>query len=182
MQIGDSVLLALFAIEFLATDATHDRRAIATPVTPCSSPPYRQFDFFAGDWDTFDVSAPTAIIARNHVTRMVDSCALREVYEQRDGLRGESFSTYDVTRQVWHQSWVTNRGTLLLLDGGLRGDSMVLTATESHTDGSKSLLRGTWWREGGGVRERAERSLDGGTKWTPVFDIVFRPHRAGSLK
>jgi hypothetical protein len=144
---------------------------------PCSATEYRQFDFFAGDWDTFDVSAPTKLVARNHVTPMVGGCALREVYEQGDGLRGESFSTYDVARHMWHQSWVTNRGALLLLDGKLEGDRMMLSATDRHADGSSSLIRAVWWREGAAVRERAERSRDSGKTWTPVFDIVFRRHR-----
>lgn len=143
----------------------------------CATAEYRQFDFFAGDWDTYDVGAPTRVVARNRVTPMLGGCALREVYEQRDGLRGESFSTYDAARRVWHQSWVTNRGQLLLLDGGLDGDRMVLTGTERSAPGTSSLLRAVWWREAGSVRERAERSLDGGTTWVPLFDIVFRPHR-----
>jgi hypothetical protein len=54
---------------------------------------------------------------------------------------------------------------------------MVLTALERHPAGSAFRLRGTWWREGRAVREQAERSTDGGKTWTPVFDIVFRPHR-----
>src|SRR4051812_31083719 len=87
----------------------------------CTGAAYHEFDFTAGDWDVFDVGTPSTIVARNHITPMADGCALREVYEQRDGLRGESFSVYDSTRKVWHQSWVTNRGTLLLLEGGLRG-------------------------------------------------------------
>jgi hypothetical protein len=53
---------------------------------------------------------------------------------------------------------------------------MVLTGTERAPDGTASLLRGTWWRDGDAVRERAERSRDGGVTWTPVFDIEFRPH------
>jgi hypothetical protein len=142
----------------------------------CDSAEYRQFDFFAGDWDTYDVSDPRKVVARNRVTPMVDGCALREVYEQTDGMRGESFSTYDATRQLWHQSWVTNRGELLLLDGKLEGTRMVLSATERHADGSASLLRGIWWREGTSVRELAERSTNAGKTWTTVFDIVFRPH------
>jgi hypothetical protein len=52
----------------------------------------------------------------------------------------------------------------------------VLTATERHKDGSTSLLRGSWWQEGKDVREKAERSKDGGRTWTTAFDIVFRPH------
>jgi hypothetical protein len=146
---------------------------------PCDDPAYHQFDFFAGDWDTYDVDGPDSIVARNHVTRMVDGCALREVYEQKDGMRGESFSTWDAGRHQWHQSWVTNRGELLLLDGGLDHGRMILTAHVPASDGSASLLRGTWWPEGTTVRERAERSTDGGVTWTMVFDIVFRPHHGG---
>jgi hypothetical protein len=74
--------------------------------------------------------------------------------------------------------WVTNWGSLLLLDGGLEGDRMVLTETEQAKDGTSSLLRGIWHREGAAVRETAERSSDGGKTWNPVFDILFRKHRA----
>jgi len=149
----------------------------APAVSPaCDAAEFHQFDFFAGDWDTYDVSAPAKLVARNHVTPMVGGCALREVYQQNDGMEGESFSTYDRTRHQWHQSWVTNRGELLLLDGGLDGDRMVLTATIPAGSGASTLLRAAWWREGSTVREKAESSADGGTSWTGVFDIVFRPH------
>src|SRR5262249_13862797 len=86
---------------------------------PCSQPEFRQFDFFAGDWDTFDIGSPTKIVARNRVTIVLGGCVIHEAYEQTDGLVGESFSLYDSTSGKWHQSWVTNRGGLLLLDGGL---------------------------------------------------------------
>src|SRR5262249_6372631 len=135
---------------------------------PCSKPEFRQFDFFAGDWDTFDIGSPTKIVARNRVTIVLGGCVIHEAYEQTDGLVGESFSLYDSTSGKWHQSWVTNRGGLLLLDGGLEGNRMVLTATEKGADGTSSLLRGIWWRVGSTVREKAERSKDGGRTWTPV--------------
>jgi hypothetical protein len=168
-HVGSTVVAAFVAMRFLT--------AAPTPAASCTAPAYHEFDFFAGDWDAFDVSAPTKVVARNHVRPMVDGCALREVYEQRDGLRGESFSAYDSTRRVWHQSWVTNHGTLLLLEGGLHAGRMVLTATETHPGAAPTLLRGTWWREGATVRERADRSADGGKSWTPVFDLIFRPHK-----
>ena len=110
---------------------------------------------------------------------MVGGCALREVHTQNDGMVGESFTIYDRSRGVWHQSWVTNRGELLLLEGGLVDGRMVLTAPEKTTDGSVSLLRGIWWTEGTTVRQKAERSTDGGTTWTMVYDIVFKPHGQG---
>ncbi len=151
-------------------------RVPAVPPPPCAATEYHQFDFFVGDWDTYDISAADSIVARNHVTPILGGCALEEVYDQNDGLHGVSISAWDPSRRRWHQTWVTTRGReVLLLNGGLRGGKMVLTASERQPDGSSSLLRGTWWREGAAVRERAERSTDG-REWSVVFDIVFRPH------
>jgi hypothetical protein len=148
------------------------------PAAPCTGPEYRQFDFWIGDWDTYDVADTSKIVARNRITRILGGCVLREAYEQNDGLVGESYSLWDALRGVWHQSWVTNRGALLLLEGRLEGGRMVLTASQKTADGRASLLRGIWWAEGEDVRSTAERSRDGGKTWTPVFDIVFRPHRS----
>lgn len=178
MHAAHLVIITLATAFTAAGYAPYPARTAPDPV--CSAPEYHQFDFFAGDWDTYDVAAPDSIVARNHVTPMLDGCALREVYEQRDGLRGESFSVYDASRGIWHQSWVTNGGAVLLLDGGLKNGRMILTATEHHSDGSTSPLRAIWWQEGVNVREKAERSRDGGATWTAVFDIVFRPHRSAS--
>lgn len=146
----------------------------------CDGPAYHQFDFFLGDWDTYDVTDSTTVVARNTVTPMVGGCAIRESYRQNDGMVGESFSTYDASRGVWHQSWVTSRGELLLLEGKLQGNRMVLTAPEHAANGDSSLIRGIWEPLGPNVRETAERSHDGGKTWAPVFDIIFRPHRARS--
>jgi hypothetical protein len=163
----------------LAAGAGHSQGSSAAtgPSAPCAGPEFRQFDFWLGDWDTYEVADTSKVVARNRVTSILGGCVLREAYQQNDGLVGESYSLWDEARGVWHQSWVTNRGTLLLLDGRLDHGRMVLTESEKATDGTASLLRGIWWVEGRDVRERAERSTDGGKTWVPVFDIVFRPHR-----
>ncbi len=143
----------------------------------CIAPEHHQFDFWIGDWDTFDLSDRDKVVARNRVDSILDGCVLREVYEQRDGLTGQSFTIYDAARKVWHQSWVTNRGQVLVLEGGMQGDRMVLIGTDRAADGKPIQLRGVWTRFEGGVRETAETSSDGGKTWKPLFDIVFRPHK-----
>ncbi len=145
---------------------------------PCTAPEYRQFDFWLGDWDTFELNDSDKVVARARVGSILGGCALREVYEQGDGLVGESFTIYDAARKVWHQSWVTNRGQLLVIEGGMRGDRMVLTGDyRAAADGKPRLIRGVWARVEGGVRETAETSDDGGKTWKPLFDIVFRPRK-----
>jgi len=161
----------------LAASSVEASAQATKPAAACAGPKFRQFDFWLGDWDTYDMTDTSKVVARTRVTRILSGCVLREVHEQDDGLVGESYSLWDASRRGWHQSWVTNRGTLLLLDGHLKGGRMILTAPEKRPDGSESLLRGIWWVEGKNVREVAERSTDGGKTWTPVFDIVFRPHR-----
>jgi hypothetical protein len=144
---------------------------------PCTGPEFRQFDFWVGDWDTYDMTDTTKVVARNRVSLILDGCVLREDYRQNDGLVGESYSLWDKARGRWHQSWVTNRGALLLLDGRMENGRMVMTAPEKLEDGTPALLRGIWWPEGKNVRSTAHRSTDGGKTWTMVFDIVFRPHQ-----
>lgn len=143
----------------------------------CRAPAYRQFDFFAGDWDTYDVQAPDKIVARNTVKAILDGCVIHEDYRQNDGLHGESYSLYDAARKVWHQSWVTNRGDLLLLVGGMQSNRMVFKGVERKVGKPDAQVRAAWYQQGDGVRETAERSLDGGKTWKTEFDILFKPHR-----
>jgi ketosteroid isomerase-like protein len=114
------------------------------------------------------------------VDRILDGCVLREDYQDTAGHKGQSFSIYDAGLRQWHQSWVTNRGQLLLLDGGVQGDEVVLSATEHLVDGKSKLIRGTWKSVAGGVRETAVTSTDDGKTWKPWFDLMFRPHAAGT--
>jgi hypothetical protein len=141
----------------------------------CNAAVHRDFDFWIGDWDAFDAANPTASVAHVRVDRILDGCALQETYEGQNGLHGQSFSVYDQPRGVWHQSWVTNRGQLLTIEGKMEGSAMVLTGSDRTQDGKQRIVRGTWKPDGGGVRETAVTSTDTGATWTPWFDLLFRP-------
>jgi ketosteroid isomerase-like protein len=156
-----------------SSDMAAARVSSAEPPAPasCAAPAYRQFDFWAGDWEVFDVgSAPKVAHAR--VDLVLDGCVLREDYQGANGHKGQSFTIYDATRKVWHQSWVTNRGELLIIEGTFEDGEMVLSG-EDHAKGV--LVRGTWKAMNGNVREIAVTSADGGETWKPWFDLVFRP-------
>jgi hypothetical protein len=141
--------------------------ALIAVALACSAPEFHQLDFWIGDWNVFERDGG-AYSAHVRVEPILDGCALHEVYEDPSGLKGESFSTYDRSRKLWHQTWVTNRGQLLTIEGGMQHGRMILTG------GNGKLVRGTWEPVEGGVRESAVTSTDGGRTWTPWFDLMFR--------
>ena len=53
----------------------------------CAASEYRQFDFWPGDWDVFDVGSPIKD-AYARVDRILDGCALLEDYQGIDGHKG----------------------------------------------------------------------------------------------
>ncbi|HEY6928807.1 MAG TPA: nuclear transport factor 2 family protein [Thermoanaerobaculia bacterium] len=155
--------------------------AVLAETSPrCGSAEHRRFDFWSGDWDAYDVGGANKPIARAHVDIILEGCALREIYEQEDGVVGQSFTAYDASRQLWHQTWVTNRGTLLQIDGAFRDDAITMQGTRRTAQGGKEIIRGVWRPEGAGVRETADTSIDGGATWKPLFDIRFQRHSEGA--
>ncbi len=108
------------------------------------------------------------------VDRALDGCAVREQYHDDSGMRGESLSIYDSTRKVWHQSWFTNRGRYLAIEGHLESGNMVLAGTYKDAEGVNTQVRGTWSPSGKDVRETAILSTDQGNTWKPWFDLIFR--------
>ena len=168
-------LLSVSSVPIAATAATAAPAAAPKAAEPCAGAEFHQFDFFAGDWDAFDPDAPAHPVARNHVTPILGGCVLHEVHAQDDGLVGESFSMYDAPRGVWHESWVTKHGRWLVMDGHLQGDRMIFTG-EWKTSSKSATVRVVWIAQGKAVRETAEGSSDGGKTWTPMFDLIFRPH------
>ena len=154
--------------------------ASATPAAAkphCSAAEYHQLDFWIGDWDTFDSDAPNGpAVARAHVAPIVDGCAIHEFYEQNDGLIGDSILGYDPGRRQWQQTWVTNRGSLMVITGNFRDGALVLEGESHARDGSSVRQRITWTKQDSAVRESAMLSRDLGKTWTPAFDVVFVRH------
>jgi hypothetical protein len=165
-------IVALICAALYAAPRTSAQSAEAA----CSAPEYHQLDFWIGDWDAFDVSEPTIASAHIRVDRILGGCVLEETYEGANGARGQSFSIYDKSRGVWHQTWVTNRGKLLVIEGKIQNGAMILTGSDRTADGKPRLVRGIWKPDSAGVRETAATSTDDGATWTPWFDLLFRPH------
>ena len=154
------MLLVSLALASLSTTAP------AENVKPrrCDAPEYRQFDFWLGDWEVRD--AQGALQGQNRITREYDGCVLQEHWSA-PGQTGSSFNVYDARSKKWHQTWVDNHGTLLLLDGGLDAGSMFL-----RSPGGSQRIRWTLLPDGR-VRQLWDASADGGKSWSVKFDGYY---------
>jgi hypothetical protein len=139
---------------------------------PCDSPAHRAFDFWIGHWD---VRTPDGKLAgTNKIERVQGGCALQERYTTARGYAGESLNIYDESRKVWHQTWVDNTGTLLVLEGGMRDGSMVLEGGTTGADNKTTKNRITWTaNKDGSVRQHWE-IFDEGGKWKTSFDGLYK--------
>ncbi|MCY7386666.1 MAG: DUF1579 domain-containing protein [Burkholderiales bacterium] len=183
------MLRLLFASALVAAVAAHaaepasaqDKPAVslaAAQAAQCPDPAFRQFDFWIGDWDTFesDLSVPKSI-ARTRVKPIAARCAIHELYEQTDGLIGDSILSYDPVRKVWQQTWVDNRGTLIVVSGAFKDGTVTMEGEMRLRSGKMLLQRITWKAEADAVREFSTRSKDGGKTWEPFFDVLFRKRK-----
>jgi len=140
----------------------------------CSAAEYRQFDFWAGEWIVTSNGQPAGT---NTIEMIHGGCALKESWQGagEGGISGSSFNIYDAATGKWHQTWVDANGTLLQLDGGLSGSSMVLSGERPVPAGNGTAQHRITWTPGedGSVRQLWEVSADGGDTWNVLFDGLY---------
>ncbi len=135
--------------------------------TPCNAPEYRAFDFWLGQWT---VTTPDGKVAgSNRIESEYDGCVLHERYTAGK-FRGESLNIYDPGRGVWHQTWVDNQGTLLLLEGGLVQDAMILEGQTAGAEGQVVRHRITWTPGADGSVRQFWQTTNTAGEWETAFD------------
>ena len=153
---------------------TNQAATAAAQPAPCSSPEYRQLDFWVGDWDVYD--AKGELQGHNLVQKILGGCALQEYYLDLSGLVASSFSIYDFTRKVWNQTYISTRGTLLPVEGYLQGKNMILMGMHvSPDDGRWAWHRMIWTpKDDGTAYQLWDFSRDGGKTWTVIYEAFLR--------
>ena len=170
--VASAAALALASLFAAPSSAQQPTAPAAKPPVACSAPENRQFDFWIGDWEVTTPDGKPA--GTNLVTRELGGCVLHEHWKGKGGMSGESFNAYRPATRTWHQTWVDDRGTVLLLDGALEGGAMVLRGAERNVAGKPTLDRITWTPKGEEVHQVWEQSTDGGGTWSTVFHGVYR--------
>lgn len=174
MRFTTICLLALILPPF-APLAAQEEPPLAPP-SQCTSPEYRQFDFWLGEWNVTSNGAPAGT---NSIVVIQGGCVLQENWQGAGpgGITGSSFNLYDRERQAWHQTWVDASGTLLLLDGGLVDGAMVLEGERPAPVGKGLVRHRIAWtpNDDGTVRQLWEASQDDGANWSVIFDGLYTP-------
>ena len=164
-----SLRSACLLVALIAAAPAFASKPTPTSIVPCSAPAYRQFDFWVGSWIVTNPSGKQ--VGTNHIDKILGGCALQEHWVGSGRSRGTSLNVYDARRHVWHQTWVDNSGGLLVIEGGLKGGSMVMSGTSISRTGKTVLNRITWTpRDANHVRQLWEVSTDNGKHWKTVFD------------
>jgi len=137
----------------------------------CDAPEHRQFDFWLGRWD---VTNDGKVIATSTIERFADGCAVLESYTQADGYSGKSINFYDAALKRWRQTWADSNGNSSEWVGELRNGAMRFDGEAHRADGAKVTRNMTFTPlPDGSVRQKSDRSPDGGKTWLPGYDFVY---------
>ena len=171
-----SILMALIMMGHCDIYAAGAPSETPSGSAPCHGDEFHQFDFWVGNWDSFDREGQ--LQGRLLVERILGECALQEWWRGSDGAMGTSLTVWDGSRKVWNQTWVSSRGTLLPLEGYKVGSSMVLIGMHMGPAGQAQLHRTIWTPgTGGSVHQLWDYSTDGGKTWLVNYDGYLRPSK-----
>jgi hypothetical protein len=141
---------------------------------PCSTPEYRQFDFWLGSWE---VKNPKGEVeGTNQIDTVQNGCALQEHWDDHQGMTGTSFTFYNKGDHKWRQTWVDNQGGSLVLTGDFSGGKLVLSGEmPSRREAGKTILHRITWTpvDANHVRQFWEVSQDHGKTWGVNFDGMY---------
>lgn len=143
---------------------------------PCAASVYHQLDFFIGNWLVTNKSGKT--IATDRVSKEFAGCVIWERWFGARGSHGAGYSGYVPARRRWVQTFMNDRGTVLVFEGGPQAEGFVIEGpsyTKSGALGHDRVVFRTLPH--GIVEEYWTTSLDGGKTSTLVFDGFFHPRR-----
>jgi hypothetical protein len=147
---------------------------------PCSSPPFRQFDFWIGEWDVFGINGNKA--GDSKISLILDSCIILEEWTSanaQQGLRyaGKSFNTWNGPVKQWQQTWVDNAGNTTAFTSGKYENKKIIFTTDPFPfrKDTIAIRRLTFFDLGADkVRQLGEITKDKGNTWIIEYDLEYR--------
>jgi hypothetical protein len=137
----------------------------------CSGSVYHQLDFFVGDWIVTDKDGKQ--FATDRVSKEFGGCVVWEQWFGGSGSRGAGYSGYDEARRRWVQTFMDNRGTVLVFEGNPDESTFVLEGPSYPKPGVVEKNRVIFRSLPQGVVEEYWTTTDAGGKTKVVFDGFF---------
>ena len=139
-----------------------------TQQTPsCSTPEFRQFDFWVGEWSVDQAGKPAG---DSSIQMILGKCVIMENWTGRGGYSGKSFNIYNQSLKKWQQYWVDNTGVAIVFTGEFKDGAMRMQSEGLNAQGKKQLTRMIWTPTSNGLRQVWEKSDDDGKTWQSMFD------------
>ncbi len=151
------------------------------PKSPClTNETYRQFDFWIGDWEAFNLKGKKA--GDSKISLILDSCVILEEWSGMTlpngfAYKGKSFNTYNGTVNEWQENWTDNLGgNTHYVKGKFEGNKMIFeTAPYQYSKDTVAIMRLTFFNLGPDkVRQFAQISKDNGNTWATQYDLEYR--------
>lgn len=138
----------------------------------CSSPEASQFDFWIGEWE---LSWNDTLHGINSITKEMNDCVVHEHFnDPKNKYSGSSWSVYNVQTHQWQQTWVDNSGGYIVLTGGMNGNRMVLTTSESKTNTGSIIHQMIFYNISHNAFDwNWEASADQGKTWEVKWKIHY---------
>jgi len=142
--------------------------------SPClSSPEYRQFDFWVGEWEVFDPGGQK--VGENVVLSASKGCLVLENWTGTAGGEGKSMNFYEPSLKKWRQIWVGSLGAVSEFSGEYKDGAMRFSGETRMGADKKVQRRLTFFNLGPNeVRQFSERSTDEGASWQVDYDFRYK--------
>jgi len=138
---------------------------------PCDTGPFRDFDFWVGEWDVTSGGTPAGT---SSIQQILNQCVILENYTGQGGYAGKSFNIYDTPTKQWKQFWVDNGGSLVEFHGAYADGKLEYHADTLQPDGTRVQRRMIFVKlPDGKVRQYSEQSSDGGKTWSLEYDLLY---------
>jgi hypothetical protein len=145
---------------------------------------YRSFDFWIGEWEVRDPQGQH--VGDSRVEAILNGCVLLENWKSVRGGEGKSFNTFNPVTKNWRQFWVDASGSVIDYSRGSAAEGSLHFEGEQLTARGARLLSRMDFNllDGDRVRQRIERSSDGGKTWSVWFEGIYhrKPKPAGAEK
>ena len=162
---------SIFLLYFFVVSASYAQQ---NSECNCCTAAYKAFDFWIGDWETYNPDGTLA--GTNNIYKIQGNCALQENWTSaKAGYTGTSYTFYNAQKQQWEQIWIDNQGQSLHLKGNKIGNQMILKSEKIKSKSGGVLYNKITWtnNKNGTVRQLWETSSDL-KKWTIVFDGLYK--------